>query len=565
MQSPPRNSSSLDASGDEITANADIKQEKKQKRKFFSDFVTDPKKSRRGGIAGVIFIGSFAGLAVLVLGSLILNELRAGLTQARADTLRAQGMTIASVLAEAAVGEDDTGLYLDGESARVVLKRLFREPGGRLRLFDKNRQLITDSDVLYDEVSVRELPPLDQKIPDFKKATNDAVEKVRIRAQGSQNDPAIALNDEIAAAIQGNIVAHERFDEEGKRVVSVSIPVQRVNSVVGVLTLESSDVSDIIANERRALIPFIVAAVLANLLSASTLAWVIARPLQQLSNAADAVSSGRSSFITDKELLARPDEIGELAEALSRMTNSLQDKIEANERFAADVAHEIKNPLAAVKNAAELLRGNLKPEQKEKLEKILLSDLGRIDRLVTDISNASRLDAELARENRETRNMRQMIENLVANYQSVAHDKNLKISAVFENDTDLLFANIRYEAIERVLINLLDNAISFSSEGARVRVLAQVKKKKIRIFVEDEGPGIPEEALSRVFERFYTQRPKEMAAFGTHSGLGLAIARQIVQNHNGKLWAQNRKVGDEIKGARFIMELPAANVPKGAA
>ena len=194
-----------------------------------------------------------------------------------------------------------------------------------------------------------------------------------------------------------------------------------------------------------------------------------------------------------------------------------------------------------------------------------MSDLGRIDRLVTDISNASRLDAELARENRETRNMRQMIENLVANYQSVAHDKNLKISAVFENDTDLLFADIRYEAIERVLINLLDNAISFSSEGARVRVLAQVKKKKIRIFVEDEGPGIPEEALSRVFERFYTQRPKEMAAFGTHSGLGLAIARQIVQNHNGKLWAQNRKVGDEIKGARFIMELPAANVPKGAA
>lgn len=514
------------------------------------------KKRRRGGIAGIIFIGSFAGLLVLVLGALVFNELRTGLTQARADTLRAQGSTIASVLAEAAVIGDPEPM-LDDVSARLVLKRLFREPGARLRLYSKDRHLIADSSVLYDEISVRELPPLGLQVPDIKKATEQVVENARILVQGALNDPKKALAEEVGSALEGNIVARERFDENGNRVVSVSIPIQRVRAVVGSLTLESSDVSQIVSRERRSLIPFVIAAVLANLLMAALLAWLIARPLQKLADAADRVSQGHSNRLGADELINRPDEIGELAQSLNVMIASLHERIDANESFAADVAHEIKNPLAAIKNAAELLQTDLKPEQRVKLESIMFGDLKRVDKLVTDISNASRLDAELARRAREPVSIKKMLDDICGIFDNLANKYKVEISLNLKDDKDELFILAREEAINRVFINLIENAISFTPEGKKVEIKASRKNKKIIVQIEDEGGGIPDEALERIFERFYTHRPKGQAIFGAHSGLGLAIARQIIESHDGRLWAQNLYNENEKIGARFIVEMPA--------
>ncbi len=514
------------------------------------------KKRRRGGIAGIIFIGSFAGLLILVIGSLVFNELRSGLTQARSDTLKAQATTIASVLAEAAVLGDPEPL-LDENNARVVLKRLFREPGARLRLYGKNKKLIADSALLYDEIEVRELPKLGAQLPDIKKATKGAVENARIFVQGSSIPSQQALDDEIEKALNGESVGGERYDDSGQRVISVSIPIQRVRAIVGVLTLETNDVSETISRERRALIPFIVASVLVNIIMAVILAWLIARPLQKLADAAEDVALGISTDLGEEKLSRRPDEIGELAEALNLMIKSLQERIDANESFAADVAHEIKNPLAAIRSSAEILKGDLKPEQRAKLEANMMADLKRIDKLVTDISNASRLDAELARSSREKISLKEMIENIVATYDSKIKENELIMQSNFPNPKDRLWVLGQDDALRRVFINLIDNAISFAPNNSTIRMNCARKGRKIMFAIDDEGCGIPQEALERIFERFYTQRPKDMAKFGTHSGLGLAIARQIIESHDGKLFAQNRMNEGKIIGARFIIELPA--------
>ncbi len=515
------------------------------------------RQRRRGGIAGIIYLANFAGVVILVLGSLLFNELRTGLTQAKADALRAQGSTIASVLAEAAIPPDDEPI-LDENRARSILKRLFREPGARLRLYNRDRMPVADSTVLYDEISVRPLPPIGPAAPNLNAAAGKAVATARILIQGSADNPERALAEEVTSALQGQSVARERFNEAGERVVSVSVPIQRVRAVVGVLTLESSDVSSIVNAERRALYPFILTSILVTLVSASLLAWSIAMPLRKLAEAADNVRRGRSPTLDSADLRNRPDEIGDLADALSVMTSSLRDRIDANERFAADVAHEIKNPLAAIRNAAELLPRATDPDSKAKLETIILADARRVDRLITDIANASRLEGELARADKSRFSLADMIDEMARVYSSIGHARNVLVNVQHENELDRLFLIGRQEAISRILTNLLDNALSYSHDDGRVTIKAGRNNGRIRIDIEDEGPGLPEEALESVFQRFYTHRPTTQgedgrADFGKHSGLGLAIARQIAEGHGGNLWAENRS---DSKGARFVLEVP---------
>ncbi|NJR20577.1 MAG: HAMP domain-containing protein [Hyphomonadaceae bacterium] len=494
---------------------------------------------------------------ILVLGSLLFNELRTGLTQAKADALRAQGSTIASVLAEAAIPPDAEPV-LDDVRARAILKRLFREPQARLRLFDTQRRPIADSSILYDEISVRALPPIGPRPPNINEAAGKAVGDARIFIQGAVDNPELALSEEVASALQGRTVARERYDESGARVVSVSVPVQRVRAVVGVLTLESSDVSAVVEAERRALYPFIFASVLVTMLSATLLAWSIAVPLRKLAEAADNVRRAAHHELQADQLRARPDEIGDLADALTVMTASLRERIDANESFAADVAHEIKNPLAAIRNAAELLPRATSAQSKAKLESIILADARRVDRLVTDIANASRLDAELARASKTRFSLADMMDDMVRVYASIAHAHNVKVNVRHNDETDRLIMFGREEAISRVLTNLLDNAVSFSPNGGEVSIIGGRRHGRIAICVDDDGPGIPEDSIENIFRRFYTHRPTiqgegGQAEFGKHSGLGLAIARQIAEGHGGTLTAQNR---NNQKGARFTLEVP---------
>lgn len=514
-------------------------------------------RRKRGGIAGLIFIANFAAVVILILGSLLFNELRTGLTQARVDTLRAQGSTIASIIAETSVAAEPEP-RLDERRARAVLKRLFREPGARLRLFDADRRPLADSAVLYDEITVRPLPPIGPAPPDIGAAAEDALTTARVLIQGALGDPTEALAEEVATALEGRVAARERFDENGLRVVSVSVPIQRVRAVVGVLTLESADVTTVIENERRGLYPFIAVAIVVAAISSTLLAWSIARPLRQLALAAEEVGSGRSQTLAAADLTSRSDEIGEMAEALQAMTVSLQQRIDANERFAADVAHEIKNPLAAIRNSAELLARIKEGPQRERLEAIILADAGRADRLITDISNASRLDAELARTNLVPLSMAELVDEIGRSYGSLADGRDIKVDVHHSDPGARLMVAGRGEALGRVLTNLLDNALSFAPVGSTVTVATGARGGRVRVVVEDEGPGIPDEAIEKIFSRFYTYRPDGQKAFGTHSGLGLAIARQIAEGHGGRLWAENLPArAGQPGGARFVLELPA--------
>ncbi|VAV89714.1 Sensor histidine kinase ChvG [hydrothermal vent metagenome] len=341
--------------------------------------------------------------------------------------------------------------------------------------------------------------------------------------------------------------------------VSVSVPVQHVVAVLGVVTIESSDVNAIIAAEREALIPFIIVAVLVTLASSLTLTFLIARPIRSLAVAADRIRRGgvRRSSIPD--LSSRRDEIGDLSKSLESMTNALYERLDAIESFAADVSHEIKNPLTSIRSAVETLPLAKDEKSRQKLLAILNSDVSRLDRLVSDISSSSRLDIDLARARAEPIDLPLFLADIISVYDNMKAAKSVRIKLVEELSAPrILFA--AEQQLARVLQNLIDNAITFSpKDGSIIVCLSQSEKdgeQWARIEVQDEGEGIPPDNLETVFRRFYTDRPKGQK-FGTHSGLGLAIVRQIVSAHKGRIWAENAKNTDgKITGAKFIVELP---------
>jgi two-component system sensor histidine kinase ChvG len=278
----------------------------------------------------------------------------------------------------------------------------------------------------------------------------------------------------------------------------------------------------------------------------------IAEPVQRLARAADDVRSGHSGRRAIPRMEERRDEIGDLAASLSAMTRALYDRIDAIERFAADVAHELKNPLTSLKSAVEMLTRADNDPARERMLEIVRNDVKRIDRLITDISDASRLDAELSRETSERVDLAHLLETIVEIYRTteVSHGTQIKLDLQLPPQAWVLG---RDERLGQVFRNLIDNAVSFSPEGGAVSIAASAETGRARVTVEDNGPGIPPENLETIFERFYTERPNDH--FGKNSGLGLSIARQITESTGGRVWADNREGG----GARFVVELPLAN------
>jgi len=330
-----------------------------------------------------------------------------------------------------------------------------------------------------------------------------------------------------------------------------------VQQVLGVLTLEANDGDALIARERAALIPFIVIAVLVTLASSLLLTRLIAQPVLRLARAADRVRLAGVRAISLPDLAKREDELGDLTRSLEAMTQSLSERMDAIESFAADVAHEIKNPLTSLRSAVETLDLVTDPAARERLLKVLKNDVTRLDRLVTDISNASRLDAELSRDAPKPVDIERLIGEIVGLYQATA--KPGEVSVVFHRSgaMDPIMVQGREGPMGQVFRNLIDNARSFSPPGGEVVVALQKGMGQVTVTVSDNGPGIPPENLETVFERFYTSRPKG-AAFGGNSGLGLSIARQIVEAHGGAIQAQNRVVDGKVVGAVFLLMLPEA-------
>jgi two-component system sensor histidine kinase ChvG len=296
-------------------------------------------------------------------------------------------------------------------------------------------------------------------------------------------------------------------------------------------------------------------------LSSLLLTWLIARPLRRLAQEADRLRLTGSTRLSLPDITHRKDEIGALGASLEAMTGALADRIDANERFAADVSHEIKNPLASIRSAVDTARAVPDAQRQAQLLGIIAQDAGRLDRLVTDIARASRIEAETARGDLGEIDMAAMASHLASAYAPTADEDASHVRVVFKGampDDAIVLG--QEGALGQVFRNLIDNARSFSPEGGTVTVTIDVPPGKgvVRAMVEDQGPGIPPENLETVFQRFYTQRPKG-TAFGGNSGLGLSIARQIITAHQGRIFAQNLPgEGGERGGARLVVELPQA-------
>lgn len=522
-----------------------------------------PQKPRRrtwrlpGSRLGRLIIAlQLLGLAILIVGALVLNELRRGLINSRIDSLTTQGEFIANVIDKAATQGEPVPM-LEATRAADTLQLLFIPRSQRARLFDAKGDLIADSYVIADRVEWKPLPPA-RKPGEirFGWRPEDAEAKPKVAPEARD-----ALQAEVKRALQGEAVAGVRISDNGDRVVSVSIPLQHVQAVLGVLTLEAGDVDEIIAAERRALTPFILIAIGVTLTSSFLLTRVVARPVMRLARAADSVRMSQARAISLPDLAARDDELGDLTRSLETMTHALSERMDAIERFAADVAHEIKNPLTSIRSAVETLDIVKEPAQRERLIAILNQDVGRLDRLVTDISNASRLDAELSRERPRAFDLAKLLGDICHLYEASARPGAAPIRFLEPAGLEPVMVMGREGPLGQVFRNLIDNARSFTplsttTETPEVRVTLARAHGQAVVTVEDDGPGVPPENLETVFERFYTSRPRG-AAFGGNSGLGLSIARQIVEAHDGRIRAENRtNAAGEVIGARFLVGLP---------
>jgi two-component system, OmpR family, sensor histidine kinase ChvG len=552
-----------------------------------------------------IVILNLIGLAILVSGILYLNQFRAGLIDARVQSLLTQGEIIAGALAASAgvdtdqiqldpekllesetsqtTPTDDDALSgsleftIDPERAAPILRRLVKPTGSRARIYGRNGELILDSDTFYSrgEVLRYDLPPPETAEPDALTSFWQAV-KTRMGPYdlplyseiGGENGKTYP---EVASALTGTSVPIVRVNDKGEMVVSVAVPVQRMRAVLGVLLLSTrgGDIDNIVAAERWGIVRVSLFAAAVTVVLSVILANTIAGPVQRLSAAAERVRHSVRARAEIPDFTDRTDEIGHLSGALRDMTHALYRRIDAIESFAADVAHELKNPLTSLRSATETLPLVTTEESRDRLMEIIQHDVRRLDRLISDISDASRLDAELAREDATPVDMSELLRTTVSLFNDIHRD-----------DTPEVVLEIAYAAgahpyrttghdsrLSQVITNLLDNAISFSPPHGRVTVTARRVGSEIQIAIEDEGPGIALENLERIFERFYTDRPQEN--FGQNSGLGLNISRQIVVAHGGRLWAENRpfagmgerSVGaaePQSGGARFVIRLPAA-------
>ncbi|MEO8812882.1 MAG: stimulus-sensing domain-containing protein [Caulobacteraceae bacterium] len=520
--------------------------------------VTRTRVRRRGGwpigsrLGRLIIVLNLLGLAILIGGALILNELRQGLIDARLQSLAIEGQVIANVIDQyATVGEPEP--QLEADTASNVLQSLYIPRSQRARLYDASGRLLADSFVVADRVEINPLPPArkpgERSLFTFRFHVVPPARRIaRARA---------ALAGEVIRALSGQPVSTMRVAEDGRRVVSVSIPIQHVRAVLGVLTLEAGDVDRIIAAERRALIPFILIAVGVTMLSSLLLTQLVAEPVLRLARAADRVRLSHSRAIALPDLARRKDELGDLTRSLEAMTHTLSERMEAIERFAADVAHELRNPMTSIRSAIETLDLVKDARARKRLLGILQQDVGRLERLITDISNASRLDAELSRESPRPLDLARLLADICSLYEATSKPGDTRTAFIEPASSEPMLVSGREGPLGQVFRNLIDNARSFSARESEVRVGLRRGKDEIVAYVEDDGPGMPPENLETVFERFYTSRPKG-AAFGGNSGLGLAIARQIVEAHGGRIWAENRERDGKIAGARFNIALPAA-------
>jgi two-component system sensor histidine kinase ChvG len=502
-------------------------------------------------------------LLILTAGVIGVQSSGRGLVEERLNGIQQQAAIVASALGKYA--KDDKTQTLDVGLAEPLLRELIAPTHLRARIYLPSGHQVADTRLLLprDVVEVEPLPPLDpwNRVKTWVLRVYDGVMGVRPFSQlpsYSEAGEDGRIYQEVEDAINGQVASAERVDSQNRLVLSVAVPIRGVLLLYGELfvTTEGGDIDDILRQERFTLFEVFLVAFGVMLLSSLYLARTIAEPVRRLAAAADQVRSGSGGRDAIPGFPERNDEIGDLADSLKEMTAALYNRIGAIERFAADVAHELKNPLTSLASAMEMMARAPDDTARQKLLALARADVKRIDRLITDISDASRLDAELSREGRSAIELSHLLKTIVEIYEVTDNPREVTVTL-----NDELPASTRVmgrdERLGQVFRNLIDNAISFSPAHSQVVITAQKHHAFARIMVEDCGPGIPPDNLESIFERFYTERPGE--TFGKNSGLGLSIARQITQNSGGRIWAENRlsrEPGKASGGARFVVELP---------
>jgi len=503
-------------------------------------------------------------LVVLTAGVILVQSSGRGLVEERLTGVQEQAAIVAGTLAEYAT--DPNTHTLKVAEAEPLLRQLIIPTRLRARLYLPSGHLVADTRLLLarNAVQIEELPALDRwtQFQDWGRRIYDGIMGVRPFARlapYSESGDDGRIYQEVDDALSGATASAQRVDDQNKLVLSVAVPVQRFRAIYGVLfvSTEGGDIDDILRQERFTLIEVFLVAFAVMLLSSLYLAGTIAEPVRRLAAAADRVRreglAGRDAI---PALPERRDEIGDLAESLQEMTATLYDRIGATERFAADVAHELKNPLTSLASAMEMLVRAPDDAARQKLAALVRADVKRIDRLITDISDASRLDAELSRESHNVIELPHLLKTIVEIYDVTELSKDQTVTLVDELPPGTRIMG-NDERLGQVFRNLIDNAISFSPAQGVILVKAQRQHGVARVSVEDRGPGIPPDNLESIFARFYTERPA--MHFGNNSGLGLSIARQITENASGRIWAENIPSASDSNssgGARFVVEFP---------
>jgi two-component system sensor histidine kinase ChvG len=516
-------------------------------------------------------------VALLTLGAVYLSDYEEELIDAELASLAVQGEMVAAGIAEVAVaGGETTVNRIDADAARQLLTRMVRPTGVRARLFSETGELLGDSAILSDagRIHVQPLPPPQAAVlpePHWGERAGDWIARQLSRVDRfpeyvERAVPTVRDFPESASALRGFNASAVRVSSDGMLILSAAVPVQRYKQVLGalMLTRDNRAIAASLREVRYDMMVIAAAALGITVLLSLYLAGTITQPIVRLARAADEVRLARESRPEIPDLGKRGDEIGDLNDALRSMTDALWQRIGTIESFAADVAHELKNPLTSLRSAIEVAaRPNLEPERREKLMAIVLDDINRLNRLITDISEASRLDAELMRGEVKQVDLNALLGDMVSHY---------AVTAVQKGRVDVeyrLAANPPFRAhghdgrYGQVFRNVIDNALSFSPPGSKIVVeLARAPRNgPFIVTIDDEGPGIPEDNLESIFKRFYSERPTEH--FGQHSGLGLSICRQIMETYGGAITASNRRGPDgRVLGARFTVRVPAADSRK---
>jgi len=513
-------------------------------------------------------------LGFLAVGILYIDQYQVAMIQSRIEALIKDGEVMAGALGEVATLTADK-TELRRKPAEQIIIRLVGVTNNRTRLFGldgklwlDSRDLAVDQSVIIDKLSRYEewsafwdqLGGMITRVLDslHKRKKLDLYHEVKGQIAGHY--------PEVNRALEGDMEYRIRRLSDGSEIITVAAPVQRFRRVLGALLLsaDTRDIHDAVQGTRMTFLKFFGVVLLVTLLLSFFLARTIVRPILRLARSADRISAGTHTGADIPDYSSRNDEVGDLSRSLKDMTLVLARQIDAVAAFAADVSHELKNPLTSLRSAVETLSLAKTEEAKAKLLGIIADDVGRLDRLITDISNASRLDAEMSRSQMAEVNLKPLLETLTDLYDMSQNGKTpalyLDIAGLGNKKSDTAYYVSGLQGqLGQLFRNLIDNALSFSQKDGTVRVRLSQTRDMVQVVVEDEGPGIPEDRLEDIFDRFYTERPKT-EAFGKHSGLGLSICKQIVEAHGGAIIAENRH---KVRGARFIVQLRHLQHPQG--